>query len=338
MKALNLIFLCNLVAVVTFAQQKKLLPVIDMHLHAIPVDDQGPPPLKIGAPFANFSAFDPQGNYGETFIGALKSGAWNQHTIASPITNAELQTQVLNILKKRNIYAVCSGDLKIVRRWKSASPKRIINAVYWDFAQSKKAGLTVDSLTKLFKSGEFKVFGEIALQYEGISIADSTVDAYLQMAEQLDIPVGVHVGTGPPGVVYLGATKMRARLSSPLILEEVLVKHPKLRLYAMHAGWPMIDDMIAMLYAYPQLHVDIGVIDYILPKKEFYQYLQRLVDAGFGKRIMFGSDQMVWPQAIEVAINNIENAPFLSASQKRDILFNNAARFMRLSDQQIKEL
>ncbi len=131
---------------------------------------------------------------------------------------------------------MCSGDLKMVRQWKSASPKQIINAVYWDLALSKRAGLTVDSLTKLFKSGEFKVFGEIALQYEGISIADSTIDAYLQMAEKLDIPVGVHVGTGPPGAVYLGATKMRARLSSALILEEVLVKHPKLRLYAMQAG------------------------------------------------------------------------------------------------------
>ena len=39
---------------------------------------------------------------------------------------------------------------------------------------------------------------------------------------------------------------------------------------------------------------------------------------------MFGSDQMIWPGVIEPAIAAIEDAPFLSARQKRDILYNNA--------------
>lgn len=56
----------------------------------------------------------------------------------------------------------------------------------------------------------------------------------------------------------------------------------------------------------------------------------RIVKAGFGKRVMFGSDQMVWPQAIPDAIEAIETAEFLSEDQKRDILFGNAARFLRL--------
>jgi len=57
------------------------------------------------------------------------------------------------------------------------------------------------------------------------------------------------------------------------------------------------------------------------------------VEAGFGKRILFGSDQMGWPDAIVVAIRRIQAAPFLSAAQKRDILYENAARFLRLSDE-----
>ncbi|HVF15775.1 MAG TPA: amidohydrolase family protein [Steroidobacteraceae bacterium] len=64
-------------------------------------------------------------------------------------------------------------------------------------------------------------------------------------------------------------------------------------------------------------------------------HLRRLVDAGYGKRIMFGSDQMVWPQAIEVAIESITQAPFLSEEQKRDILYSNAARFLRLTPAEI---
>lgn len=59
---------------------------------------------------------------------------------------------------------------------------------------------------------------------------------------------------------------------------------------------------------------------------------------GFGSRIMFGSDEMSWPAAIEHAVASIEDAPFLSAEQKRDILFNNAARFLRLDEREIARM
>ena len=47
---------------------------------------------------------------------------------------------------------------------------------------------------------------------------------------------------------------------------------------------------------------------------------------------MFGSDQMVWPEAIGLAIEGIESADFLTAEQKRDIFYNNAVRFLRLDE------
>jgi predicted TIM-barrel fold metal-dependent hydrolase len=50
---------------------------------------------------------------------------------------------------------------------------------------------------------------------------------------------------------------------------------------------------------------------------------------------MFGSDQMYWPEAIGQAIESIRNAPFLDDAQKRDILYGNAARFLRLSAETI---
>jgi predicted TIM-barrel fold metal-dependent hydrolase len=50
---------------------------------------------------------------------------------------------------------------------------------------------------------------------------------------------------------------------------------------------------------------------------------------------MWGSDQMIWPRTIEIAIATVENAPFLNAEQKRDVFYNNAARFLRLSQEEI---
>ena len=48
-----------------------------------------------------------------------------------------------------------------------------------------------------------------------------------------------------------------------------------------------------------------------------------------------GSDQMIWPGTIERAIAVIDEAPFLSKQQKRDIFYNNATRFLRLSKEEI---
>ena len=53
---------------------------------------------------------------------------------------------------------------------------------------------------------------------------------------------------------------------------------------------------------------------------------------------MFGSDNMVWPDAIEKGIETINKAEFLTTIQKRDILFNNAARFLRLTESEIKDM
>ena len=54
--------------------------------------------------------------------------------------------------------------------------------------------------------------------------------------------------------------------------------------------------------------------------------------AGYGQRLMYGSDQMAWPDAIGMSIERIEKAPFLSEAQKQDIFYNNAARFYGLKE------
>jgi len=103
----------------------------------------------------------------------------------------------------------------------------------------------------------------------------------------------------------------------------------------MHAGLPMLHDLLAPPWTHPQVYVDVGAIDWALPRREFHRYLRRIVEAGFGKRVLFGSDQMVWPDTLELAIQSIESADFLAQDQKRDIFFDNAARFLRLTPAQI---
>ncbi len=69
------------------------------------------------------------------------------------------------------------------------------------------------------------------------------------------------------------------------------------------------------------------------PTRPKIPYLRRLLDAGLGKRLMFGSDATPSrPQLIPETVEAIESVSFLTDEQKRDIFYNNAARFLRLDD------
>ena len=65
----------------------------------------------------------------------------------------------------------------------------------------------------------------------------------------------------------------------------------------------------------------------MVPRASYYRHLWGLVEGGFAKRIVFGSD---FPNQVKAGIDAIVAADFLSAEQKADILCNNAQRFLRL--------
>ncbi|HEX7121038.1 MAG TPA: amidohydrolase family protein [Gemmatimonadaceae bacterium] len=307
------------------------LPIIDMHLHALAADDQGPPPLGICTPIDPMPAWDPARPFPRLFITLLKNPPCDD-PVWSPTTDSAVMTQTLEIMNRRNIIGVLSGSVERVAAWRAAAPERFIPGFGFRLGTT---ALSPDSLRRLHEQGALAVLAEVTNQYAGIAPDDPRMEPYWALAEELDMPVGIHVGTGPPGAIYLGMRGYRARLHSALTMEEVLVRHPRLRVYLMHAGYPMLDDLLALLYAHPQVHVDIGVIVYTQPREAFYRFLRGIVEAGFGDRVMFGSDQMVWPGTIERAIAVIEEAPFLTEAQKRAILFDNAARFLRLSPEVI---
>jgi hypothetical protein len=245
------------------------------------------------------------------------------------MTDEELMTRTLAELERRNVFGVLSGTPDYVSTWMKAAPERFYAGLGFNVATTD---FSPEDLANMHADGRLEVLAEVTNQYAGIAPDDARMEPYWAMAEERDIPVGIHIGTGPPGVRYLDSAGYEARLHSALTLEPVLVRHPKLRVYIMHAGFPMLDDLLAVLYVHPQVYVDVGVIVYTQPRATFYRYLQGIVDAGFGNRVMFGSDQMVWPETISRSIDVIENAPFLTKDQKRDILYNNAARFLRLTE------
>lgn len=256
-----------------------------------------------------------------------------------PATSDEaVMRDTLAVMERRNIIGMVSGEPHLMAVWKAAGADRIIPGLDLrlgvDAGTAHVAARSPEEVKRLFEAGDFKVLGEVMAQYEGVAPDDPRLEPYWALAEQLDIPVGIHLGPGGPAEPY-ASPGYRARNSSALMMEEVLVRHPRLRVYIMHAGYPLIDDLRALMFSHPQVYVDVASIDYTEPRAAFHAYLREMVEAGYGDRVMFGSDQMIWPGVIEPAIAAIEEATFLTPGQKRDILYNNAARFLRLTPEEI---
>ncbi|MBS1802962.1 MAG: amidohydrolase family protein [Acidobacteria bacterium] len=280
--------------------------IIDVHLHAYP--DDMPIPAAINP--ATGKAVQ------------LKNGAAHRAACL-----AEMKR--LNIVK--GIVSGGDGDrIAAALSWHDADPSRIIPGA--GVRGSEDTPLPdLNLLRSAFKEGRLKVLGEVTTQYAGLTLDDPKYAAYLALAEELDIPVALHTGTMPPGMSFDPCCrKARARLGDPILVEETLNRYPKLRLNLMHAGWPYLDNTISTLFHYPQVNADLGAINWLLPRAEFHHYFEALMRAGFGKRLMFGTDQMYWPEGIAMAVEAVTSAPFLSRDEKRDIFYNNAAKFYKL--------
>src|SRR5579871_2736836 len=299
-------------------------PVIDVHVHAM---DDIPGAMPMCPNTAKFTASDPKTK--EAPFG------WVQEECTPklyPAAKGEYMKDVLAEMERLNVTAVVFGDPKSVQKWKDAAPSRVIPGTAFSNGIAPGQRVPVEELRKLFTTGGFKVMGEIGLQYEGLSPSDPSVDQYFALAEELDIPVAIHMGTGGSGRANIGMRKFRGSMGNPLLLEDLLARHPKLRVQVMHAGYPMIDNMLALLQANSHVYVDIAGLIWSYPLKEVHMYIQRIVEAGFEDRVMFGTDlgESGWEGLMPYSVSIIQNAEYLTPQQKRDILFNNAVRFYRI--------
>lgn len=304
---------------VSAQETTKRPPIIDVHVHAMKLnpnftndlcpwflkDMPGADPHEEAPPFFNNNCVDP-----------LKAAASDQ----------DMQEKLLEAAERLNVIMVASGDAEILHNWHSAAPDRIIPSL----GISNADQMTVEAFEDSLSNGFYKVMGEVAPQYQGMSPSDMSLDAYFGVAEKLGIPVGIHMGTGGNGMININNPKYRASLGRPFLLEDMLARHPKLKIWVMHAGYPMIDEMIALMGANAYVYVDLAGFIWSYPLEEIHAYLRRLVQAGFGKRILYGTDLMIWPKLLETSIGVIESANYLSEEQKRDIFFNNAVRFFKL--------
>jgi len=300
----NIVFALVILQQFLFAQSQTR--IIDMHIHSYSNSDYG----------ERESVSDHYGKKGSS--------------------NAEAhRVETFAAFKKWNIVkAVVSGNPESVENWVAKDiDHRVIRGIL--IFSPDDYGLDSIKFEQMVKDKKIEIFGEIGAYYQGTSLSDSIWQPYLRICEKYDIPVAVHTGGGDPGGTTSSSPKARLKWGDPYLIEDVLVKYPKLRIYMMHAGgedWP--EHAIRLMAYYPQLYSDLAVMLWVEPNTQRYitEFLRNAKHAGYLNRVMFGSDQMTWPYAIEKSIVFLNSLTFLTEQDKKDIFYNNAAKFLRLKE------
>jgi len=286
------------------AQSVRNRDVIDVHLHAMDPEEFSNPAL------ANFGAH-------------RKTYGTNERD-----PEALLRRTIAEMDKNHISRGVISGDDDLIAKWVAQYPNRFL-ASYNHWCDGKPE--TIAKFESEWKAGKWKAIGELGLPYGGHPLNDPACFPLFELAQRYDIPVFFHTGFGGPNPQSF-APKFRISLSDPLLLEDVAIRFPKLKIVIAHMGWPFYDHALYMLWTYENVYLDTSVVNWIVGKELFNRMLQEAVDTVGSDRILFGSDQMVWPQMITPAVESIRGAPFLSDQDKKNILGENARRLLKIAD------
>jgi predicted TIM-barrel fold metal-dependent hydrolase len=248
---------------------------------------------------------------------------------SSKTTKEHLEQTIQKMNQHKIEYAVICGTLESIEKYTKAD-RRFIPG-YQDYEDIL---IPVRKFEEYVQSGKIKVFGEVMAVYKGRTLADPLYQPYLAICEKYGVPVAYHSGGSFPNAQQLGWPKYRIALGDPFLVEDVLVKYPKLKIYLMHAGENFYENTLRMMDGYPNLYADLGVELWLHPLTKDYgtKFLKSAKEYGFLDRVLFGSDQMVWPEAITSSIDFLNAMDFLTKAEKEMILYKNAKKFLGIKD------
>ena len=275
------------------APSGSLSPVIDLHVHA-GAGREGSP-------------------YYEVYDGETPDDAFLRSALADLDTNGV-------------VLAIVGGPAAHAERFRSAAPDRFLGAVAFPCTGGPDLGrLRADAET-----GRVGALGELYNVYAGVPVDGAEMAPYLALAAELDLVVLAHADAGPPpeGRAPGCCPSFDGALGDPAHWSPVLERHPDLRLVLYHVFRPAyVESAIDLMDRYPNVMVETSPMTRV-PTPLVHAALVRFAEAGHGDRIVFGSD---YPGAVAGSLAVIESAP-LSEAQKRAILYDNAARFLRLGE------
>lgn len=267
----------------------------------------------------------------DTHLHGWADDNYPQRHPASLPTGTEHMKATIAAMDEHDVrFAVVSGNMDALAMWTAADGRFIPG-----YQITGSNIISPEEFEAHVEAGRIKVLGEFAPVFVGKTPADPTYTPYLEVAERHGVPLAIHAGGLPPMAPQTCCPDARISLTNPLLVEDVLLRHPKLKVYLQHGGEIFYREALSVMRVYRHVYADLGAVLWVdgLARENAAEFLRQAKLAGMLDRVMFGSDQMAWPHAIGDSITYLESLTFLTDDEKRMVLFDNAERFFGLADE-----
>ena len=261
------------------------------------------------------------------------------NTMDSDIDLAKIKWMSKSFDNNNIVLALGGGPMKYAKLWQErdkrhwSGPRFPCNPLREQDEPCESELPDLKALEILYKNGTFKYLGETSFHSMGIHPSDERFDPYWALAEKYQIPIGFHADRGPFKRNMEETPNWNEDYANPLLLLPILEKYPNLKIYLMHYPGSYFEECLEVMKKYPQIYCEITAVSMFAPKAVWEPRVKKLFDEGLGNRLMFGSDYF---GTIRKNIEIVYNLDWLSDEQKRSVYYDNAARFLNLSESEIK--
>ena len=137
-----------------------------------------------------------------------------------------------------------------------------------------------------------------------------------------DIPIWIHTSLNFSHVIPM-------EYGRPLILDRVAVRYGDLKIIAGHAGWPWVNEMVAVIWRHQNVYVDISGIrpKYIGMKSTGWETLIHYGNNVLADKVLFAT---AWPLVMfDTAVSDMKGLP-LKPEVREKWFYKNAARLLKI--------
>jgi predicted TIM-barrel fold metal-dependent hydrolase len=122
---------------------------------------------------------------------------------------------------------------------------------------------------------------KLGANYQNFDPLEERALAIYERAQALGLPILFHQGTSPVRTAPI-------RLAHPLIMDQIAIRYPELRIIMAHMGHPWQVDTITVIRKHPHVYADISGLFY--RPFSFYECLLKCAEWGALHKVLFASD------------------------------------------------
>lgn len=139
---------------------------------------------------------------------------------------------------------------------------------------------------------------------------------------ELDVPVNIHTSTN-------FSTQCLMEHGRPLLLDEVMVHFPELKVIASPPGWPWIHELVGVAWRHRNVFIGVSAVrpKYLNVDNSGYEGLLQYGNSVLQDQMMFGTSFPMQP--VERAVAEMADLP-LKDSVREKWMYGNAARLLGL--------